>query len=159
MRRNFDRVVATVPVNTKRGFVRCEADARRDAEALRLRSNGLTYDAIGQKMACHKATALRRCERALIEIPREEAENYRKLEDLRLDEMSMVLWPLVESGSLQAIDRLLAISKRRAKLWGLDAPTSTRRSNSFRRPTASDLDRRVEELRSTFERGFEASIN
>ena len=115
-----------MPINTKRGFVRCEADARLDTEALRLRSDGLTYETIAQRMGCHKSTALRRCERALIEIPSEIADNYRKLEDLRLDEMSMVLWPLVEKGSLQAIDRLLAISKRRAKLWGLDAPPSGR---------------------------------
>lgn len=108
-------------LNTKRGFVRCQATVQLDAEALRLRSSNLTYEEIGRQMGCNKATALRRCKRALVEIPRETAENYRKLEDMRLDVLSTILWPLAMAGSLRAIDRLLTISKRRAKLWGLDA--------------------------------------
>ncbi len=123
-------------MNTKRGFVRCEATAQLDAEALRLRSSNLTYEEIGRRMGCNKATALRRCERALGEIPRETADIYRRLEDMRLDELSVILWPLATAGSLSAIDRLLVIFKRRAKLWGLDAapPSTTRKlreSNDF----------------------------
>jgi AraC-like DNA-binding protein len=139
-----------MPINTKRGFVRCESDARKDTEALRLRSDGLTYEEIARRMGCHKATALRRCERALGDIPREVADDYRKLEDLRLDELSVVLWPLVQEGNLQAIDRLLAISKRRAKLWGLDAPPQPR-SPVSRQPTERDVDRRVDELMAIFD--------
>jgi len=112
-------------MNSKRGFVRCEYDAKLDTEALRLRSEGLTYQDIGHRMNCHKSTAMRRCGRALAEIPRDTAANFRKLEDMRLDEMSRILWPMAEAGSFQAIDRLLAIAKRRAKLWGLDAPSRT----------------------------------
>jgi len=113
-------------MNTKRGFVRCQATAQLDTEALRLRSSNLTYEEIGHRMGCNKATALRRCERALVEIPRETVDTYRKLEDMRLDELSAILWPLAMAGSLRAIDRLLTISKRRAKLWGLDAAPPSR---------------------------------
>jgi hypothetical protein len=113
-------------MNTKRGFVRCQATGQLDTEALRLRSSNLTYEEIGRRMGCNKTTALRRCERALGEIPRETADSYRKLEDMRLDELSCVLWPLVMAGNLRAIDRLLSISKRRAKLWGLDAAPPSR---------------------------------
>lgn len=135
-------------MNTKRGFVRCEADARLDTEALRLRSDGMTYEEIARRMGCHKATALRRCERALVEIPRETADEYRKLEDLRLDELGCVLWPMAMEGSLQAIDRLLAISKRRAKLWGLDArpPARSRKKSQPLHFLTGEIDEEVARL-------------
>lgn len=40
----------------------------------------------------------------------------------RLDAMHKALWPLASTGVAGAIDRVLAISKERRKLLGLDAP-------------------------------------
>lgn len=40
----------------------------------------------------------------------------------RLDRAEAVVWPLVLAGALPAVDRLLAIQERRARLLGLNAP-------------------------------------
>lgn len=44
------------------------------------------------------------------------------LELQRLDRAAVAIWPDVLDGKLQAIDRLLKIMERRAKLLGLDGP-------------------------------------
>jgi hypothetical protein len=46
-----------------------------------------------------------------------------ELETQRLDAMLTVLWPQVAKGNQGAVDRVLRIMDRRAKLLGLDAPT------------------------------------
>jgi hypothetical protein len=55
---------------------------------------------------------------------REQAEEVRRLELLRLDEMAQAIWPQTVSANpdLFAVDRLLRIMERRARLLGLDAP-------------------------------------
>jgi len=50
-------------------------------------------------------------------------ETYVALENSPLDRMLNVIWPDVLNGNLQAIDKMLRIMERRAKLLGLDAPT------------------------------------
>ena len=48
----------------------------------------------------------------------------RQLEGARLDALMATLWPLAtrRSPDMTAIDRLLRIAERRAKLFGLDMP-------------------------------------
>lgn len=110
-------------MNTTRGYVRTEDTAHLDTEALSLRSTGLDYRTIGAQVGCDPSTAYRRCQRALGEIPREEADEYRALENLRLDALWEVAYERALVGNLAAIDRCLAIMARRAKLNGLDAPS------------------------------------
>jgi hypothetical protein len=109
-------------LNTTKGYVRTEDTAHLDAQALSLRSTGLDYRAIGAQLGCDGSTAYRRCQRALAEIPREVADEYRALESQRLDELWRVAFEQALGGKLWAIDRCLAIMERRARLWGLDAP-------------------------------------
>jgi len=45
-----------------------------------------------------------------------------ELETQRLDAMLTVLWPQVAKGNQGAVDRVLRIMERRAKLLGLDCP-------------------------------------
>ncbi len=127
---------------------RTEEQAIIDTEALKLRSRGFTYQQIADSAGCSKAAAYNRVKRALSDIPREAAEEYRALESERLDALLAVATHQALTGkrSLFAIDRCLAIMDRRAKLLGLDAPirsqveTVTYDGNS--------IEARVAELRS-----------
>lgn len=118
--------------------------ATRDAKACELRAQGLTYAAIGIKLNLSKGQAYESVQRALRDTLTEPADDVRQLELIRLDELSrkarevmlakhlvvdkgaVVLWedePLVDDAPvLQAIDRLVKIQERRAKLLGLDSP-------------------------------------
>ena len=111
--------------NSSSGFIRTEEQARIDAEALRLRSAGMSYQKIANAMDCSKPTAYDRVNRALAAIPFEAVDEYRRLEGQRLDmlmEVAMEKALSGDKGSLFAIDRVLAIQERAAKLRGLDAP-------------------------------------
>jgi hypothetical protein len=118
----------------------------REARAVALRAAGASYRQIGQELGCSENRALRITQRALDRMVREPAEQVRQLELARLD----MLWVeamkvlrrrhiVVNQGRvvvhpdtrqpleddipvLKAIDTLLRIQERRARLLGLDAP-------------------------------------
>jgi uncharacterized small protein (DUF1192 family) len=127
-------------------FVKSLETAKRDAEAAQLRAEGKTYDQIAEALDfSDRSLARRAVERALAATVREPADELRQLELIRLD----ALWveavkvmtsehitvnngrvieidgvPLKDDGpTLSAIDRLLKIMERRAKLVGLDSAT------------------------------------
>jgi len=105
---------------------RTEEQVQIDTEALRMRSRGYTYQQIADNMGCSKPTAYARVQRALAAIPAEAAEEYRRLENDRLDTLQAIaMHEAMTKKSMQAIDRVLHIMDRRAKLLGLDAPTKT----------------------------------
>lgn len=59
----------------------------------------------------------------------------------RLDRAEAAIWDQIEDGKLYAIDRLLAIMERRAKLLGLDVPTKVDLTLQLReRAVAEGLD-------------------
>jgi hypothetical protein len=127
-------------------FTRTLEHASQDAEAARLRARGITYDQIAVTLGyCDRTAARRAVERALVATVAEPAAEVRKLELDRLDEMYRAALAVLErqhltvshgriirtdSGdpllddapALQAIDRMIRIMERRAKLLGLDAP-------------------------------------
>jgi hypothetical protein len=120
--------------------------AERDARALELRADGLSFRQIGQQLGCSSTTAFRRVERGLDRTLREPADRVRALELHRLDQAlahtvavlrarhvviqggRAVLDPTTgqpypdHGPALAAIDRLLRISESRRRLLGLDAP-------------------------------------
>jgi hypothetical protein len=125
-------------------FTKSIETAKRDAESARLRAEGKTYDQIAEALGfSDRSLARRSVERALAAAVREPADELRQLELIRLD----ALWveavkvmttehitvnngrvievdgiPLKDDApTLQAIDRLLKIMERRAKLVGLDS--------------------------------------
>lgn len=49
----------------------------------------------------------------------------RALSVARLDKATKGIWDQVESGEVDAVDRLVKLEARRAKLLGLDAPTKS----------------------------------
>ncbi len=115
-------------LSTSAGFIKTEQDAINDTEALRLRSKGFTYQKIADFMGISKTAAYNRVQRALAAIPAELVDEYRKLENERLD---LLLEKVLEKalaeddnkGFLFAVDRALAIFERKGKLNGTDMPT------------------------------------
>lgn len=151
------------------GFIRTEEQAQLDADALRLRSKGLTYRQIGSQMGVEGSTARDRCIRALNAITQDAADEYRKLELERLDaleqranEVLTALHVFVSQGgkivydgaeklidhgpTLQAIGSLLRIQERRSKLLGLDAPV--KQSVEVVNYDGNSIEARVAELRN-----------
>ena len=107
-------------------FERTIDNAVIDTEAARLRASGLTYQQIADRTQTDKGTAYRRVQRAIAAVPVEAVEELRQIELERLDLMLakvMEKTTSTEKGFLFAVDRALAISERRARLLGLDAPT------------------------------------
>ncbi|MGP3917668.1 hypothetical protein [Nonomuraea sp. 10N515B] len=120
--------------------------ARRDAEACRLRAQNLTYRQIAAELGVDVHTAYDAVQRGLRDTLQEPADEVRRLELDRLDELAQKARevmlathylvsqgrvvrltrggaPLEDNGpALQAIDRLLRIQERRARLLGLDSP-------------------------------------
>jgi hypothetical protein len=123
--------------------------AERDAAALDLRAAGLSIRQVARELGCSSTTAHRRVVRGLDRTLREPADRVRALELHRLDQLqaraTTVLGarhvvmqggrvvvdqqgqPYPDHGpALAAIAALLRIAERRAKLLGLDAPTSAK---------------------------------
>jgi hypothetical protein len=98
--------------------------AERANEALDLRKCGLTFREIGARMGVteQRAHALVTQELARLNAKRSEgAEAVTRLEVERLDALLAAVWPKAVKGDLAAVDRVLSILARRARLLGLDA--------------------------------------
>jgi len=112
--------------NSPGGYIRTEEQALLDTEALKLRSLGWSYQKVADAIGTTKATAYNRVQRALAAIPAEAVDEFRRLEMERLDLVLNVAMDKAMSGdkgALFAVDRVISIMDRRAKLMGLDAPT------------------------------------
>jgi hypothetical protein len=113
--------------------------AQRRAFVLKMRKSGLSYPqiaAMAVKTFGQEALPLgwderyaykdvkRELDKLTVEVG-EAAEDVRALELQRLDDMLVGLWPQVakQSPNLGAVDRVLRIMERRAKIVGIDAPT------------------------------------
>lgn len=107
------------------------AKARRlqlQEKAIDLRRAGVGFVEIGQKLGISKSTAHRMVE-AGMESARAQitasSDDLKAQELSRLDGMLLKLYPKAAKGDVQAIDRVIKIGERRAKLLGLDAPVRT----------------------------------
>ncbi len=107
------------------------------ADSIRLRIDGLSYQAIADRLGyANRSAAFKAVEAGRREILAEPAEQLVALETDRLDAMlwnaSQVLEAAKADGDselvLKALDRQLRIADRRAKLHGLDAPSRTEQS-------------------------------
>ena len=99
--------------------------AERRAALLRLRRQGLQYvDIVEQhpELGYSSASAARKdCQRALAVVVAEPAKDLLTLELSRIDELWQAIHERGMAGDLWAIDRLMRMSERRAKLAGLDS--------------------------------------
>ncbi len=137
----------TIAGQTRDGQGRFDRDletAERDAEAARLRKRSWTYQQIADHLGINRSSAYQAVQRVLKETVQEPAEDLRTLELERLDDMAQAVLkvlekhhvtvsngrivflgdePLIDDAPvLAAVDRLLKIQERRAKLLGLDIP-------------------------------------
>ncbi len=95
----------------------------RQSKALELRKAGLSFDEIAKQTGYHgKAAAYKAVHTALQRTLREPADELRTLEAERLDCLLAGIWKLATEGEPGALDRILRIMERRAKLLGLDIP-------------------------------------
>jgi hypothetical protein len=129
-------------------FERTVETARRDAQAANLRAQGMTYTDIMDEMGYDSpGTVYSAVQRALLATVAEPAAEARVFELRRLDMALLVAFrilrtdhavlhqgqkvldgetglPLIDDKpKLMAIDRIVRIAERRAKLLGLDVPT------------------------------------
>lgn len=95
------------------------------ARCVELRLQGLSYRAIGAAAGCSHVHAWRLITRAMETVNDRTAEDARVLRTLeaeRLDAILQGVWDRAAEGDLPAVDRVLKIMERRARLFGLDAP-------------------------------------
>ena len=95
-------------------------------EAVELRMSGLEYREIGLRQGCAEKTAWQRVQdgmKATLELTKPAADQLRAEHNHRLGRCLEALLPEAYRGDVQAIDRVVKVSERLARLNGLDAPT------------------------------------
>ncbi len=100
-----------------------EEMAERVRKVFELRKSGLSYRAIAEHLGYDIKTVHSDSMKRLKQINAESNElaiEMRTLEGERLDHMQSVIWGDVLRGDLQAIQTVLRIMDKRAKLFGLD---------------------------------------
>lgn len=97
--------------------------AKKQVRALELRLEGKSFRAIACELKYRGPSgAYGAVEAALKRMLTGQSEELRQLELLRLDQLQLSVWARAASGSISAIETVLMIMRRRAKLLGLDAP-------------------------------------
>lgn len=122
------------------------ADERR-LRTIELRKAGLSLRQIAGQTGVSVVTAKKDLDRALADLLAEQnarTEELRALELERLDKMFMSLWMKAYDDrgraiDYGAIDRLLRIAERRAKLLGLDAPAKIAQTDAEGRTVAFNV--------------------
>ena len=122
------------PANSKREEPPRRSDvnaAARVARALELRKAGATYDAIARQCSYgSRAAAYHAVQRELARTLQEPADDLRRLEAERLNDLYRAMAPKALGGDAYAVDRCLRIMERRAALLGIDAqPTEVQQTN------------------------------
>lgn len=129
--------------------------AQRREKALRLRAQGYRYREIAEAVGYNDTSAAwNAVKQALDELrdrTADQADRYRILEDQRLDMLAAPLWRRLtrtvtdpQTGdeaiepNYRAVDRLIRIAERRARLWGLDE-TDRHRQAADDAQAAADL--------------------
>lgn len=93
---------------------------------LELRKSGATYEQIATVVGYKSAqTVSRIIKKQLDETTNEAGNELRTLQIERLNHMMLVLWPKVQGGDLNAIDRFLRIQNEINNLQGVYAPQKT----------------------------------
>ncbi|MEU2453929.1 hypothetical protein ABZ605_28100 [Streptomyces sp. NPDC012765] len=103
--------------------------AHRRAQAIALRLAGMDYQTIAERLQyADRGAASKDVHRALeanLEAESVAAATLRELEVQRLDRMQAAAWAKAAKGDLKAIETVLKVIDRRARLLGLDRPART----------------------------------
>lgn len=112
------------------------AAAEKRRQAMQLRTAGATYEEIARTLGySSRSAAYHAVQKALKDMLQEPADDLRKVEAERLDKLQRALWKQAMDGNQGAVDRVLRIMERRAKLLGLDAPVKQEVSGPDGEPT------------------------
>ncbi len=101
--------------------------AEREVKAFELRKEGWTYRDIGAELGISGPAAFKLVTKVLrrhADLLREDVPTQLEMELARLDAIWRSIWPGVQDGDLQAVDRALKVGVRRARLLGLDRKPS-----------------------------------
>lgn len=116
------------PRNTQRTTPEGLDRHARTQEALALRIAGASYREIGRRLGADPSTLCRDVVRALDRQEAASVDDLRIVEGERLDRLQAALWPDAVGASsgpdvrARAVNGVLRIMERRARLFGLDAP-------------------------------------
>jgi hypothetical protein len=117
---------------------------QREAHAVDLRAEGLTYAEIGARLGVSRQMATRVVSRGLRALPRESATELVALQDAQLDLLWAAMFPRAAEGNPRHAVVCLRVLERRARLHGLDQPTKLEVGMSVEEVDA--LDREIEQL-------------
>lgn len=100
------------------------ATIEREKRAVELRKAGLDYRTIASQLGLKSASSAHQIvQRALQRTLREAGtEQVRDFEGDRLDRLQTAVWGRAMQGDIPAVNAVLRIMERRARLFGLDAP-------------------------------------
>lgn len=94
---------------------------RRQLEALELRKQGLGYQAIADRLGYKNVSSAYQAVQAILKATlREPADELRRIEAERLDSLMTAVYRRAQDGDEKALDRVLRVMERRARLLGLD---------------------------------------
>lgn len=102
--------------------------ATRSFDAVRLRDEGMGFEEIGQALGISRQGATKAYDRGMATLEEETRDiaRHRAAADARkLDRMEQGLLRDAYTGNPQAVQSVLKIMERRAKLFGMDAPTKS----------------------------------
>lgn len=99
------------------------AVAGKKARALQMRAAGATFREIGLALGVHKTYAQSLVHKAILETVQENADQYRAVEGETLLQLQRSFMPSALRGDPKAAVVILRVMERRARLFGLDAPT------------------------------------
>ncbi len=112
-------------MHPQKNSARSISAAEKKEKAIRLRLGGLSFAEIGRQLGVSRTMAFKYINSELKELAAKathSAEQLRQMELLRLDKLTTSLWLKAAGGDVYAIDRVLKIMERRAKLTGIDGP-------------------------------------
>lgn len=102
------------------------AAAERQQRALELRKAGMTLQEIANQLDyAQPCGAYKAIKAALAKLPVQAVQELRDLESERLDALQVNIWMRALNGNVKAIQQVLAIMARRARLLGLDVPAES----------------------------------
>lgn len=120
--------------------IELKVEERRE-KALHLRRNGWSIREIARTLGC-SPTLVHRDLTEVLERTMESADEYarqeRELSLARIDAALKAMETKLERGDLDAVDRLVKLETRRARLLGLDAPTRTELTGAAGAPVSLD---------------------
>ena len=119
----------------------------KEKRVIELRRAGVTYDVIAEEVGYSSASgAYHAFTRAMKRTLRESgSDELREIEADRLDRLQRFTWPLAVQGDLRAIETILRIMARRARLLGLDMPLRVQQEVTVWSGD-SDVDREIQSL-------------